>query len=270
MQVVSRRLFNDQCPTGHLQDRPNAGHAPDLLSPPCLGPTRPKRAQICQRGRRAAAVQICCRSTLSRRHSNTFATSRQERASAAAGIVAGQPAQPPPPGIVTTCGAALTSWDRWSVRAGRQARSPRRCRGTPTARDHRARWRRPTPTPRRRREQRQIWRTLSPLSLGRRLVAELALYLWLYLLLYRKFGHVGFNSLTTLPKRGWSSHSRQPHNFPRRPGISKFLPGIEARGALRRKLLPSRYALCMCSAVAGPARLGLPRQRFCVFFLFWR
>ena len=164
MQVVSRRPSNDQCPTGHLRGRPNA---PEPLGPSCLGPTRPKRAQVCQRGRRAAAVQICCRSTLSRRQSNTFATSRQQRASAAAGIVAGQPAQPPPPpGIVTTCSAALTSWDRWSVRAGRQARSPRRCRGTPTARDHRARWRRPTPTPRRRREQRQIWRTLSPLSWG--------------------------------------------------------------------------------------------------------
>ena len=97
MQVVSRRPFNDQCPTGHLRGHPNAGHTPEPLSPPCLGPTRPKRAQICQRGRRAAAVQICCRSTLSRRQSNTFATSRQERASAAAGIVAGQPAQPPPP-----------------------------------------------------------------------------------------------------------------------------------------------------------------------------
>ena len=50
MQVVSRRLFNDQCPTGHLQDRPNAGHAPDPLSPPCLGPTRPRR------GRKSASV----------------------------------------------------------------------------------------------------------------------------------------------------------------------------------------------------------------------
>ena len=151
-------------PDGTLRGRPNARHATEPLGPPCLGPSRPRRAQVCHRGRHAAAVQTCCRSTLT--GANPILSPHPDW-SVPALPPASWPARPPPPRHpVTTCCAALTSWDRWSVRAGRQARSPRHCRGTPTARDHRARWRRPTLMPRRRREQRRIWRTLSPLSWG--------------------------------------------------------------------------------------------------------